>query len=78
MIATLSRNGLSPSDRAIVGKAVAITVESRLCMNIAQATISGTRIGQEARASPTGLSDVEIAAGLLDDGAPDTDLTSGE
>jgi hypothetical protein len=47
-------------------------------MNIAQATISGTRIGQEARASPTGLSDVEIAAGLLDDGAPDTDLTSGE
>ena len=47
-------------------------------MNIAQATISGTRIGQEARASPTGLSDVEIAARLLDDGAPDTDLTSGE
>jgi hypothetical protein len=47
-------------------------------MNIAQATISGTRIGQEARASPTGLSDVEIAAGPLDDGAPDTDLMSGE
>jgi len=47
-------------------------------MNIAQATISGTRIGQEARASPTRLSDVEIAAEPLDDGAPDTDLTSGE
>ena len=47
-------------------------------MNIAQATISGTRIGQEARVPPTGLSDVEIAAGPLDDGAPDTDLTSGE
>jgi hypothetical protein len=26
---------------------VAITVESRFCMNIAQATISGTRIGRE-------------------------------
>ena len=74
----MSRSGLSPSDCAIVGKAVAITVESRLCMNSAQATISGTRIGQEARVPPTGLSDVEIAAGPLDDGAPDTDSMSGE
>jgi hypothetical protein len=30
----------------MVGNAVAITVESRFCMNIAQATTSGTRIGR--------------------------------
>jgi len=42
-----SPNGVSPSDCAIVGNAVAITVESRFCMNIAQATISGTKIGRE-------------------------------
>jgi len=43
----LRRNGLSPSELAIVGSAVAITVESRFCINIAQATISGTSIGRE-------------------------------
>ncbi len=42
MIATLSRNGLSPIEAAIVGSAVAMIVESRFCMNIAQATISIT------------------------------------
>jgi hypothetical protein len=30
---------------------VAITVESRFCMNIAQATTSGTRIGRGAAAA---------------------------
>jgi hypothetical protein len=49
VIATLSRKGLSSSDWAIVGNAVAITVESRFCMNIAQATTNGTRIGREPR-----------------------------
>jgi hypothetical protein len=43
-------SGLSSSERAIVGSAVAITVESRFCMNIAQATTSGTRIGRGAAA----------------------------
>jgi hypothetical protein len=50
---------------------VAITVESRLCMNIAQATISGTRMDQ-ARVPP-GLSETEIAAEPLNHGAPNTD-----
>src|ERR1700732_4072961 len=36
----LSRSGLSPIERPIAGRAVAMIVESRLCMNIAQATIS--------------------------------------
>lgn len=44
-------------------------------MNIAQATINGTRIDQEARLPP-GSSDI-IAAEPLDDGAPNTDLISG-
>jgi hypothetical protein len=48
VIATLRVSGLSSSDRAIVGSAVAMTVESRFCMNIAQATTSGTRIGRGA------------------------------
>ena len=37
-----SRRGVSPSDRAMAGSAVANAVESRFCMNRAQATISGT------------------------------------
>src|SRR4051794_345487 len=45
-IARLRRIGFSPSDRAIAGKAVASTVESRFSMNSAVATISGTRIGR--------------------------------
>jgi hypothetical protein len=48
VIATFKVSGISSSDRAIVGNAVAITVESRFCMNIAQATTSGTRIGRGA------------------------------
>jgi len=55
VIATFSVSGLSSSDRAIVGKAVAITVESRFCMNIAQATTSGTRIGRGAASAAARL-----------------------
>jgi len=64
VIATLSVSGLSSSDLAIVGNAVAITVESRFCMNIAQATISGTRIWRVALAR-MGFSEPETAAGTL-------------
>ena len=39
MIATLRRKGLSPIEWPMVGKAVAMIVESRFCMNIAHATI---------------------------------------
>ena len=48
MIATLRRSGVSWSEWAIAGKAVAMTVESRFCMKSAQATISGTSTGREA------------------------------
>ena len=34
------RTGSAPNAFAMVGSAVAITVESRFCMNIAQATIT--------------------------------------
>src|SRR5215472_17585436 len=37
------RTGSAPNVLAIVGSAVAITVESRLCMNIALATITAVR-----------------------------------
>jgi hypothetical protein len=36
----LSRSGLSPSESAIDGNAVAMIVESRFCMNNAHDTIS--------------------------------------
>ena len=42
VIARCRRRGVSPSDRAMAGSAVANAVESRFCMNRAQATISGT------------------------------------
>ena len=41
MIARLSRSGSSSSERAIVGNAVAMIVESRVSMKSEQATING-------------------------------------
>ena len=35
--------GSAPNAFAMVGRAVAMTVESRFCMNIAQATITAVR-----------------------------------
>jgi len=44
-MATLMVSGLSPRLRAMAGRAVAITVESRFSMNKAKATIRGKMIG---------------------------------
>ena len=41
--ATFMRTGSTPNTCAMVGSAVAITVESRFCMNSAQATITAVR-----------------------------------
>src|SRR5437660_565902 len=41
-IGTLRLSGFSPREAPIAGRAVAMIVESRFCMNIAQATISET------------------------------------
>ncbi len=44
VMARLSLIGSSCSDRAIIGRAVAITIESSVCMKNEQPMISGTRI----------------------------------
>ena len=69
MIATLSCSGLLPSERAITGSAVAMIVESRFCMNIAQATISemtSWREGERMRQAYTALTPRATLFGMIE------------